>query len=720
MRDTGKGIMELKAGIKPGWVSVPVRGQNFLSKYGFSTSKLEVVDQVTVEGSQVDIELEGFNENISPTTKSPYNEAGKSSNKRLKLDVDVNENRIEVKVDNLTKDLVTVKAMLEKIEQKMPIEKDPADQHIGDDDVDFENVIDKCRNISEFDEKLSTLDIIKEKSEEDHIDVYFCSICFDGTKPTTKNLLNQKPGARVFDRSKDDTTDKLLSRELRNLKTMVKAHLKTKTHLQKQKILKTQTLNMKKRSSRIRMIGLNVFRTRYNGILQARSRIDFETDILKGKMNGEDLGDINHSRRFAKDLDDAIYETMKADIKHNVNKKLSATNQKRPFGLVFDKMTPNKTTGQIHGVIVPVPENPLTQDFLVPLMLDIPTVKDHSAAGLAVSAKEIFNSFGFSDDMLEGIGVDGEYIKKGVKTKLLELLDIEGWTELDKDRWITAVWEPAHQLELTTKDVRKLDAFDWLEKQIQIINDVASILNIGKGLEESKVAAEEVNAKFYKLRTLSDTRFAAYFESSIDNFVKRTETTITALRKREQSNDKKVKESASRLLKNICSKTFLILNLGLLDIYRLLGSISSLLQSVQQFPWDIPKKQSLLIKTLKKMENLKLDIDEGTGELEEIDESLWPSLGESIDSVLDGTYLTIHTVLEINPRRTRSQADISMSKSLLITVQNRLSSLCKHLASILSNRLKDSPTPSIISTMGGCFDLEMKIHNLEMIANQNP
>ena len=56
--------------------------------------------------------------------------------------------------------------------------------------------------------------------------------------------------------------------------------------------------------------------------------------------------------------------------------------------------------------------------------------------------------------MLEGIGVDGEYIKKGVKTKLLDLLEIEGWTEAEKDKWITAVWEPAHQLELTTKDVR--------------------------------------------------------------------------------------------------------------------------------------------------------------------------------------------------------------------------------------------------------------------------
>ena len=193
-----------------------------------------------------------------------------------------------------------------------------------------------------------------------------------------------------------------------------------------------------------------MFRTRYNGIKQARSRTVFEEDILKGKLNGEDLGAINHSREFAKNLDQAIFETMRDDIKMKVESNLDSTNVARPFGLVFDKMTPNKATGQIHGVIVPVPENPLSQDFLVPIMLDIPPVKDHSAVGLAVSAKEVFNSFGFADDKLEGIGVDGEYVKKGVKTKLLELLDLENWTGDETDFWITAVWEPAHQLELTT------------------------------------------------------------------------------------------------------------------------------------------------------------------------------------------------------------------------------------------------------------------------------
>lgn len=44
-------------------------------------------------------------------------------------------------------------------------------------------------------------------------------------------------------------------------------------------------------------------------------------------------------------------------------------------------------------------------------MLDIPTVKDPSAEGLTRSAKEIFRSFELTYDMLEGIEVDGDYIK---------------------------------------------------------------------------------------------------------------------------------------------------------------------------------------------------------------------------------------------------------------------------------------------------------------------
>ena len=102
--------------------------------------------------------------------------------------------------------------------------------------------------------------------------------------------------------------------------------------------------------------------------------------------------------------------------------RLDSTQQRRPVGLLMDKMTPNKQNGQIHAVVIPVPENPLSQDLIKPMMLDVPTVPNLTAAGLAQSAKEVFNDAGLKDDQLEGIGWDGEYIEKGVKKKLMDIL----------------------------------------------------------------------------------------------------------------------------------------------------------------------------------------------------------------------------------------------------------------------------------------------------------
>ena len=58
-------------------------------------------------------------------------------------------------------------------------------------------------------------------------------------------------------------------------------------------------------------LGLLKFRTRYQGIKQIKSRSNFEEDILKANLNGEDIGHIHHSWVFAKKLDKAIYRTMK-------------------------------------------------------------------------------------------------------------------------------------------------------------------------------------------------------------------------------------------------------------------------------------------------------------------------------------------------------------------------------------------------------------------------
>ena len=66
-------------------------------------------------------------------------------------------------------------------------------------------------------------------------------------------------------------------------------------------------------------------------------------------------------------------------------------------------------------------------------------------------------------------------------------------------------------MELVTKDVKNDSVFTWFTAHIQQLNDTASLLGIGKGLEQSIEAAMEVGEKYYKLRGTSDTRFAAYF-----------------------------------------------------------------------------------------------------------------------------------------------------------------------------------------------------------------
>ena len=163
------------------------------------------------------------------------------------------------------------------------------------------------------------------------------------------------------------------------------------------------------------LVGLNLFRTRYNGIKHAKSLLEFESDVLLLKLNGGDVGDINHSRKFAKTIDEALYKTMKTCLSEQLNEKLPSTGECRPVGFVMDKMTPNKRTGQVHGIITPIPENDLTENFLVPIMLDLPVCKDLTANGLANIAKCTLKEFGISDSQVQRFGWDGEYIKKDLK-----------------------------------------------------------------------------------------------------------------------------------------------------------------------------------------------------------------------------------------------------------------------------------------------------------------
>ena len=84
-----------------------------------------------------------------------------------------------------------------------------------------------------------------------------------------------------------------------------------------------------------------------------------------------------------------------------------------------------------------------------------------------------------------------------------------------------------------------------------------------------------------------------------------------------------------------------------------------------------------------------------------------------IYTVLNEEYVSVQTYLAVGRRMGRTSTDISPSISILTTVERYLTSLGKHLGKQLSSRLTENPTPSLITTLGKCFDLEDILANLE-------
>ena len=603
------------------------------------------------------------------------------------------------------------------MEQIIKEKKGAAKVTIGNLDNKEEQMLDvlmACIDIKSVENSLGDFEFGKADENDEEI-VFYCKICFENNPPPPDSdqygIGCFKLDLKTYEFQKTTNPDKQ-PKTLGNLKTNIKKHIqasqnhkqKYEDHLRKQKILF-------EKESRNKIIGLNLFRIRYTAIKQHQPRTAFEENVLTAKLNGVDVGDINNSRIFAKDIDTALFETMKDDLKEALTTKLEATNEKRPLGLIFDKMTPAKETGQIHAVVIPVPENPLSQPLLVPICLDVPTVTDHSISGLAKLSKSVLNNVGAEDTQLEGIAVDGEYVKKGIKEKLLEYLDIPKMTDKEKDDWITMVWDPAHELELAVNDARKDSVFEWFNLHIRQINEATEMLNIGKGLQQSLSAATDLDQKLYKLRNMSSTRFAAYFFKCLDNNEKSLSISIEVLREKSLlSSKKEIQEKAGNILKCWKTQQWMAINIGLIDIFRLLGQTSKRLQKVELFPWEIVDIQENVIKDLRKMSEIKMTNEKGNDLEKQFDKKLWTALDMNIEKILRGEYKGQETTVFQMFRRGRSADDIRQSSlSLLLTIQNRLSSFCRIVANNLEERLnnvKDHKSTNLIKTMGKCLNVK--------------
>ena len=191
---------------------------------------------------------------------------------------------------------------------------------------------------------------------------------------------------------------------------------------------------------------------------------------------------------------------------------------------------------------------------------------------------------------------------------------------------------------------------------------------------------------------MSGTRFVAYFFNCLDNNEKSLSISIEVLREKSLlSSKKEAREKAGNILKSWKNQKWMMINIGLIDIFWLLEQTSKRLQKVELCPWEI-------------MTNVNGDVLE-----KQLDKKLWAALDMNVEKILSGEYKGQQTTVFQMFRRGRSADDIRQSSlSLLLTIQNRLSSLCRNIVDNLDKRpknVKDHKSTDIIKTMGKCLNV---------------
>ena len=82
----------------------------------------------------------------------------------------------------------------------------------------------------------------KEEEFKEDVDGYFCTLCFDGSKPNLEN--KNQSGALKFNQTKntEEKSDNQ-SRELRNLKISIKTYVASKNNKQEKELQENKIKN---------------------------------------------------------------------------------------------------------------------------------------------------------------------------------------------------------------------------------------------------------------------------------------------------------------------------------------------------------------------------------------------------------------------------------------------------------------------------------------------
>ena len=423
-----------------------------------------------------------------------------------------------------------------------------------------------------------------------------------------------------------DFTNSKLPRDFRNATSVVKRHLTTKGHTDAVKWdneVKAQKENDIRQS---REAGMTLGRMVYSDIKRGRPLSDYTENVFIASKNGAKVGDLNHSSYFPDLFRENCAAVLDLRLKTKLQTALICSGQKPPVGIMIDKMTQKKRTGQITAIQTLIPEagpDNMVQVFFI----GNPVVRDHTGKGVASAAGQEVKKYCDSSQIVS-FGGDGAYFHLNIESELNKELKLS-----DKTTYIPDI---LHRIGTAESDTRKDCQFllDIISAIHQVLND----MKYGKKYENLlQIVEKHPDIKFYKIDSFSTTRFGNYSYLVFLAFFTDIVLVITALenrvlfcgKKKEEitQNDKESAADAKQLLKKISNVSFIGRLSGVIDIYQKVSKLCNQVQKVNLLLWE---KHDIVEKCISNLEKAMTDIPklakEEASEHWPIFSATWPKL----------------------------------------------------------------------------------------------
>lgn len=195
---------------------------------------------------------------------------------------------------------------------------------------DLEEKLRLCKTLGDICESFDELSYI----ENDKMLV--CSLC----------VLYPLGSAHVagnfeYDRLHDDQylSIQVMSEEFRNLKKHIKRHFVQEIHLSNVEKREREENERFRKETRGHAIGMRIARICYAGYQSGMSSRGYEKEILKAKLNGLDIGDINHSKEFYSNFRHFVANEVTHCLSSYFTSPLQQTGFLPPVNVQADKRT---------------------------------------------------------------------------------------------------------------------------------------------------------------------------------------------------------------------------------------------------------------------------------------------------------------------------------------------------------------------------------------------